>query len=204
MSRLILWRHGRTEWNHTHRIQGQLDTDLDEVGLAQAAAAAPGLAALDPDLIFSSDLLRTRRTAGFLADLTGLPVSLDTRLRERHFGSWQGLTGDEAQQRYPEAWAAIRRGESGGDPTVESLAELGARASAALLEIADRLGGTGTAVVVTHGGAARAGAATLLGLPEPMWRVLAALANCAVTDLRLDPHRGWTLQAHNIAPAVPG
>ena len=68
MTRLILWRHGRTDWNHIHRIQGQLDSELDEVGLAQAAAGAPALAAVQPQLIVSSDLRRTTRTAGFLAD----------------------------------------------------------------------------------------------------------------------------------------
>jgi probable phosphoglycerate mutase len=204
VTRLILWRHGRTAWNHEGRTQGQADPDLDDVGLAQAAATAPALKSMDPDLIVSSDLLRATRTAGFLVELTGLPLALDKRLRERHFGRWQGLTGDEIAQRHPQEWAAVQSGEPDPDPTIEPLAELGRRAGAALTEIADRVGAAGTAVVVTHGGVVRAGAATLLGLPQPRWRVLGVLANCAVTDLRLSPTRGWTLQAHNLTPGGPG
>ena len=201
MTRLILWRHGRTDWNHIHRIQGQLDSELDEVGLAQAAAGAPALAAVQPLLIVSSDLRRTTRTAGFLADLTGLPVELDPRLRERHFGRWQGLTMAEIEQNHAEEWAASQRGEHGADG-VESVAALGERAAAALADIADRVGESGTAVVVTHGGAARAGVATLLGLTAARWHLLGALKNCAMTDLRRDSARGWVLQAHNLPLAT--
>lgn len=210
VTRLILWRHGRTGWNHSGRIQGQLDAELDDVGLLQAAATAPALAALAPLLVVSSDLSRASRTAQFLGELTGLPVTLDPRLRERHYGRWQGLTGEEIAQRYPAEYAAWRRGEPEPDPTIEPLAAFGARSSTALREIADRLDGTGTAVVVTHGGAAQAGAATLLGLPPSLWRALAVLSNCAVMDLRLNPNRGWTLHAHNLLgpddppPGQPG
>jgi probable phosphoglycerate mutase len=197
--RLILWRHGRTDWNHTHRSQGQLDSELDEVGLAQAAAAAPVLAAMQPSLIVSSDLRRTTRTAGFLADLTGLPLDLDRRLRERHFGRWQGLTLAEIEQNHPDEWAATQRGEHDQDG-VEPLASLGERAGSALVDIAGRLGESGVAVVVTHGGAARAAAGTLLELPLARWHMLGALGNCAISDLRRHPSRGWFLHAHNVAP----
>jgi probable phosphoglycerate mutase len=200
VTRLILWRHGRTDWNHTHRIQGQLDSELDELGLAQAATAARALAALEPDLIVSSDLRRATRTAGFLADLTGLPVELDQRLRERHFGRWQGLTLAEIEEHHPAPWAATQRGEHDTDG-VEPMASLGERSVAALVEIAGRVGESGTAVVVTHGGAARAGAGALLELPIATWYVLGVLGNCAVSDLRRHPTRGWFLYAHNVPPA---
>src|SRR5690606_19337304 len=81
--RLILWRHGQTAWNVTGRVQGQTDVDLDETGVAQAAATAPRVAQYRPDLIVSSDLRRAARTAAALADVTGLPVEYDARLRER-------------------------------------------------------------------------------------------------------------------------
>jgi probable phosphoglycerate mutase len=195
--RLILWRHGRTDWNHTHRIQGQLDSELDDVGLAQAAAMAPVLAAMEPKLIVSSDLRRTTRTAGFLADRTGLALELDPRLRERHFGRWQGLTLAEIEQSHPDEWAATQRGEHGSDG-VEPLASLGERAGSALADIAGRLGESGLAVVVTHGGAARAGVGTLLELPQARWHALGALGNCAISELRWLRHRGWVLHAHNV------
>ena len=60
--RLVLWRHGRTAWNETGRVQGRVDIDLDEIGLAQAEQSAPGVAAYRPSLIVSSDQVRAART----------------------------------------------------------------------------------------------------------------------------------------------
>ena len=91
MTRLIIWRHGRTEWNATDRVQGHSDVDLDVVGVAQAAESAARIAAHGPDLIVSSDLRRAARTAAVLASITGRTVDYDNRLRERHYGPWQGL-----------------------------------------------------------------------------------------------------------------
>ena len=88
--RIVLLRHGRTEWNATRRYQGQADPPLDEVGQAQAIEAAALVAAMRPDLLVSSDLQRACQTAEKLASLTGLELSLDARLRERHLGHWQG------------------------------------------------------------------------------------------------------------------
>src|SRR2546426_12681041 len=98
MTRLLVVRHGRTGYNATDRIQGQLDTQLDEVGRAQAAAAATRLAAFEPDVIVSSDLSRAADTAAALSAVTGLPVSYDSRLRERGFGQGQGLLGSEGAE----------------------------------------------------------------------------------------------------------
>lgn len=201
MIKLVLWRHGRTDFNHEHRIQGQLDSQLDEVGLAQAAAAAPRLAALHPDLIVSSDLSRAWRTAHYLAESTGLSVEPDQRLRERHFGRWQGLLRDEIAQHYPAEAAAGRAGVLDPDPTIEPLAELAERVRKAFVEIAGRLADGGTAVLVTHGAAARAGSTVLLGLPLELFRVFGVLDNCATSHLSHsgeDPERGWALQAHNL------
>ena len=77
--RLVLWRHGQTVWNFEDRFQGQTDIPLDETGVAQAGRAAS--------------------TAAPLARITGLPVSLDKDLRERHGGEWEGLTGPEIRAR---------------------------------------------------------------------------------------------------------
>src|SRR5690606_18245837 len=91
-SRLILWRHGHTEWNAERRVQGHSDVPLSALGHAQAAEAAPLLAAFAPDAIVSSDLRRCTETAAALARHTGLPVRRDPRLRERYYGEWEGLT----------------------------------------------------------------------------------------------------------------
>ena len=82
MSRLLLWRHGRTAWNNERRFQGQTDVDLDETGVQQAIDAAPHLAAREPKLIISSDLGRATQTARALVELTGLPLQLDLHAAE--------------------------------------------------------------------------------------------------------------------------
>jgi probable phosphoglycerate mutase len=197
MNRLILWRHGQTAWNAEDRIQGQTDVELSERGFAEAAAVAPKLAALRPDLLAASDLRRAADTAAQLAAVTGLPVTLDTRLRERNFGDWQGHTLAEVQERWPVAFDRWRAGLPVGESGVEDLEDLAKRVAAALQELVARVPG-GTVVVATHGGAARHGTAALLGWPEPVANTLAGLVNCHWTELRFDPVRGWRLTAHNV------
>ncbi len=197
MTRLFIWRHGRTAWNAEHRAQGQTDVELDERGHAQAAAAAARLAQRQPDAIVSSDLRRAAQTAHYLAEATGLPVRYDERLRERHFGAWQGLTGAEMAAQYPEQHAAWRAGHRDIDGLgMESLADLEKRAIAACLDAAAALPG-GTTVLTAHGGTAKYGVTALLGWPEHQVRSLGALENCHWIELRDTPHRGWQLWSYN-------
>src|SRR5690606_23992047 len=137
--RLILWRHGQTAWNVTGRVQGQTDVDLDETGVAQAAATAPRVAEYRPDLIVSSDLRRAARTAAALADVTGLPVEYDARLRERYYGEWQGLEHAEIKERYPEQYARWGVVEPIGVDTIELLPDMAARVAEAMRDIAERI-----------------------------------------------------------------
>jgi broad specificity phosphatase PhoE len=197
MTRLIIWRHGRTEWNVSDRVQGHADVDLDEVGLREAAESAPAIAALRPDTIVSSDLRRAVHTAAALSEVTGLPVAYDARLRERNFGPWQGLTVTEIEHDYPEEWARWRAGEPLTIAGIETEDDLGKRAAAAFRDIADQAAG-GTTVVVTHGGTTRAGCAGLLGWPPAVWHTLGGLRNCARAELEYSRTRGWRLTAYNL------
>ncbi|SFL00879.1 probable phosphoglycerate mutase [Geodermatophilus ruber] len=202
MSRLLIWRHGRTEWNATGRFQGQLDPPLDEEGRRQAARSARHLAAAvgpaeDP-VVVSSDLCRAVQTATELTDLLGVPLREDPRLREVGMGSWEGLTRAEVAERYPEQytdWIAGRpiRGRGGEDP-----ATVPARALAALGDLPD----TPVAVVVTHGGTAARLMERLLGLGPEHRRVFGPLANSAWSELALQSGR-WRLLRHNVAPHQP-
>jgi glucosyl-3-phosphoglycerate phosphatase len=196
VTRLIIWRHGRTAWNAENRVQGQTDVDLDAAGREQAAVAAARLAGRRPDAIVASDLLRALQTAQALATLTGLPVSQDRRLRERHFGEWQGLTMREVTARFPEAHTRWRAGLPVGACGLEEVDDLAKRVADGLREAAE-LAPDGTVVVATHGGAARYGVAALLGWPAPVTRTLGSLANCHWVELRSDPELGWRLLAYN-------
>lgn len=106
--RLVMLRHGQTEWNAGSRMQGQIDTDLTDLGRQQADAAAELLAKRQPLLIVSSDLRRALDTAVALGDRSGQPVSIDTRLRETHLGDWQGMTHVEVDDVSPGARLAWR------------------------------------------------------------------------------------------------
>jgi glucosyl-3-phosphoglycerate phosphatase len=189
-ARLVLWRHGQTIWNAEHRFQGQTDIELDQTGVAQAERAARLLAALRPDVIVSSDLIRAANTAAALASVTGLPVSYDKDLRERHGGRWEGLTDTEIRTRYPEDYTAWM------PPDGEPSAAVADRVAAALLRVADALPAHGLAVVVSHGAAIRFGMSRLLGMPDELFHVLGPLSNCSWSVLGTR-HGGWRVLEHN-------
>jgi broad specificity phosphatase PhoE len=194
--RVVLLRHGRTEWNATGRFQGQLDSPLDRIGKAQALDAAVAVAAMDPDAIVSSDLSRAADTAGAVAAELDTVVVADARLREIDLGAWQGLTRAEARERYPEEYAGWQAGEDSRRGGGETYAEVGARAAECVVEWLDKLGSGSTLLAVTHGGTARATIGTLLDLPPDTWWRLAPLGNCRWSLLG-DIGRGWRLEEHN-------
>ncbi|MFY1687297.1 histidine phosphatase family protein [Plantactinospora sp. WMMB782] len=203
MTRLIVWRHGNTDWNAANRVQGQTDVPLNDLGREQAAAAAPLLAALRPDAIVASDLRRAADTAAALAALTGLPVRTDARLRERFYGLWQGLLMTEVAQRFPAEYARWRTGDPDPGSEVESLDDLGKRVGTALQDAADAVPG-GTIVVATHGGGARQGCGYLIGWDSTVLRSVGPLNNCHWTELRHDGVRGWQLRGHNVGLVAQG
>ncbi|WP_433301894.1 histidine phosphatase family protein [Actinoplanes sp. CA-030573] len=199
MTRLIVWRHGNTDWNAGHRVQGQTDVPLNAVGRQQAVDAAELLIKMRPDAIVASDLQRAADTAAALAALSGLSINYDKRLRERYFGSWQGRTTAEVAALHPEEYARWKAGqEVGGD--VESLIDLGERVAEALRAAAGLAPPGGTVVVATHGAAARQGIGRLLGWPLEQLRTLRALQNCHWVELTHDRDRGWQVAAYNVGP----
>lgn len=198
---VVLWRHGQTTWNAEGRFQGQTDVPLDDLGRAQARAAAGLLARLEPSLLVSSDLARARTTAEALAEVTGLPVELDPDLRETNGGVFQGLTGAQIRERHPQDWAAWVSGDPHHrPPSGESRTDVAARMLAAVLRAAGRVSGDGLVVLATHGGAARLAVAQLIGLPLERVGSLGVISNTAWTMLerRAGPRSDeWVLVEHN-------
>lgn len=199
--KIVFWRHGRTPWNAEQRFQGQTDIDLDEVGTGQAVRAAGMLATLEPSMIVASDLLRARATAAPLARLLDLEVRLDEGLRETFAGEWEGLTRPELESGYGDllaSWSSgadIRPGLTG-----ETRREVAARMTAAVNRALTDVEAGQVLVVVTHGGAARAGIGQMLELPAEHWAVLGVLTNCSWSVLveNLSGHGPrWRLQEYN-------
>ena len=187
--RLVMLRHGQTEFNAGSRMQGQLDTDLSDLGRAQAVAAAEVLAKRQPLLIVSSDLRRAHDTALTLGAHSALPVTVDTRLRETRLGDWQGMTHAEVDAVSPGARLAWRDdatwaphgGESRIDVADRSLplvAELIAAEPQWGCEDPDR-----PVVLVAHGGLIAALTASLLDLPVDSWPVLGGMGNASWAQL---------------------
>ncbi|GAB1645629.1 histidine phosphatase family protein [Krasilnikovia sp. MM14-A1259] len=200
MTRLIVWRHGNTDWNAARRVQGQTDVPLNDLGQRQAVDAAELLARLRPAAIVSSDLRRAADTASALAALTGLDVHTDPRLRERYFGPWQGLTMAEVAQARPQEHARWKVGDDVIGDDIETLSDLGKRVADGLQAAADLVPPGATVVAATHGAAARQGIGHLVGWPTEQLRTLRALQNCHWVELTHDEARGWQIGAYNVGP----
>ncbi|CAA9349616.1 MAG: Glucosyl-3-phosphoglycerate phosphatase [uncultured Nocardioidaceae bacterium] len=176
--RLVVWRHGRTEWNAQGIAQGQSDVPLDDVGREQASTAAPLVARYEPARIVSSDLSRALDTAQALADLAGLAVQPDPRLREFDLGAREGQTMQESFAMFPDEMAAWQRGEEARFGAGETLGEAAKRFAAALDDVADATGPGDVSVVVSHGGGMRAGICAWLGFPQSLWGRFGGFGNC--------------------------
>ena len=152
VTRLCLVRHGETEWNAARRIQGQIDIGLNETGLRQAEAAGRWLKMAGIMALYSSDLKRARTTAEAIGQALGLVPVLVPEMRERRYGTFEGLTYDEAKVKYPEGYAAFEgRNADYSFENGESLHAMFERVTSRLKKIAAAHAGQNV-VVVLHGG----------------------------------------------------
>ncbi len=164
-TRILIVRHGETEWNLEGRVQGHLDSPLTDLGVKQAEAAAEALLSESIDLLVSSDLLRARKTAEIISSRLGMGALIDARLRERNLGSVQGFTKDELQQQHPVEFESFP--SSGPDhayPGGETTRQHVDRIVACLTDLAEEHTGKHIAVV-THGGSVSCFLRYVLDLP---------------------------------------
>lgn len=180
-TRLVLVRHGESIWNAERRIQGQSGPGLSDIGHEQAVHTGRWVAEAHPDAaVVSSDLPRAMETATPIAEGLGVDIELDEGLRERHFGSWQGvliaeIDGVDAERavRWRDGDDVI--GELGG----EANDEFRVRVKQTLNQIADDHEGR-TVIVVCHGGVVWHGIHAVVGLGLPS---LGAVGNACVSEL---------------------
>jgi glucosyl-3-phosphoglycerate phosphatase len=188
--RLLLLRHGRTEWNDSRRAQGQADVELDHVGHEQAMRVADLLKQLSPARLWSSDLRRAVQTAEHVGRACGLEVETDPRLREFAVGERQGLTFDEAVERWPHVAGAVGFGEQLRDiPGAETEDEVWDRAVPAVREHLDELAPGETGIAVTHGAAMKLALCGVLGWPREVVGTLGVFDNCQWCSLELPAGR---------------
>ncbi len=179
-AKLIVIRHGETEWNSKGIWQGQLDSPLTEKGVSQANAVGQRLKDFLPiESIYSSDLGRCLRCAQLAADLLGLEVRTDLRLRERSFGVIEGMEKKVSQVKFPGVWDRLnKRDENFAPEGGESLKEKQMRFDEIYNELAEENKGR-TVVVFTHGGGVDAILRSALGITMKMERPY-TLWNCAI------------------------
>lgn len=203
-ARVLIWRHGQTDWNAEYRWQGKTDIPLNEIGISQAMTAAHAIAALKPDQIVASPLQRAHRTASALAEIVNLEIQIDERLRETDGGIWEGMTQADIRSQYAAelaAWFADPHLPAG--MTGESPAEVGHRMRTAIDHHAQALG-EGLLVVASHGGAARMGIVNMLDLPPERLSTFRVLNNCAWAVLEHDDvHGRWQLLEYNQLASPP-
>jgi len=203
LHKVTFWRHGQTDLNLALRIQGGSDYPLNQTGLDQARVAAPVLAdETRPTAIYSSNLERAYATAEELAAVTGLPVAVDERMRERSYGDWEGHTGEEILAKWPEAGKVWREGGQPEGVRVETKTDCGARMAAAVEDIAVALADSPEphhVIVTAHGGSILNGIVTLLGLDPAVFAGIRGMDNCNWSTLLYQPHMpmDWRLLSYN-------
>ncbi|EKF20417.1 histidine phosphatase family protein [Nitratireductor pacificus] len=195
MKRVMLVRHGQSEWNAERRLQGQADIALSGLGREQAVALRPVVAALDPDLTISSDLRRAHDTARLvgIAD----PVC-DAALREIDVGDWTGRPIASIRETEPDAYQGWRAGTH-TPPSGECWADFVARTSGSVL---NALRSSQRLLVVCHGGVIRALLESLIDLPP---KRIIPVGPASLTILAERPAGSGTmrLELFNYSPLGP-
>lgn len=191
-TRLILTRHGQTDWNLQRRFQGQQDRPLTELGIEQANQLAARLQMVPIDAIYSSPLQRAHRTAEIIAAAHNMPVITDPRLSEMAWGIFEGLTKEEVLMRYPET-AAMLNGTTRNiqAPGGETRQQCGQRMQTAVNDIVTNHPNQ-TVLLVSHGGALSTLMRVTLGL-EASSPIQFHFGNCTLSELLLSPNRAPAL-----------
>lgn len=191
MTRIVLIRHGETEWNALGLYQGQQNSPLTDEGRQQARALAVRLRDEPLDALYASDLERTQETAAPLVEATGLDLRIEPGLGERHYGIFQGLARSDVEGLHPEAHAAYISGDPDYQiPEGESTRQFFERVVQCLEQLAARHAGEHIAVV-THGGTITMAIKYVLGLDLAAERRF-AMANTSY-NLICHQNGGWML-----------
>lgn len=172
MARIVLIRHGQTEWNREERFRGRVDIDLDEMGFRQAEAAAQRIAQWEVAAIYSSPLKRALATAGIIAKRLGLSVEPLDGINDMDFGVWQGLSVSEVREKYPELFDLWRYSPQRLKiPGGESLEDVQNRVDATINDLAARHENE-TVALVTHRVVCKVLLCHLLGLDNShFWQI---------------------------------
>lgn len=198
VKRVLIVRHGETDYNATRRYQGYLDIPLNTIGQEQAQKLGVYLkdGGWELDAIYSSDLKRAYGTAQEIATVLGMDVVNEVRLREINVGIFQGKTREEIQAQHPEEWAQWRTDDGFVAPNGESRLQLRARAYEAWQEVTEQ-DDASTIMLVAHGGTIRQLMEQLIpadDLPQLYF------VNTSLTILERNADDTWSITAMGTTP----
>ncbi|MDO5748000.1 MAG: histidine phosphatase family protein [Actinomycetaceae bacterium] len=197
--KIVLWRHGQTDYNLQGKVQGQVQTSLNDTGFAQAKNAAVILQGFQPVKVVTSDLPRAKETADELSALVGVETILDERFRERAFGCFEGLTAQQMRKEYQDYFDQWRRTGECEDAGIELRTAVGRRVRDAIVEYAEQMSDGQSIVITSHGSSITQGIVTLLGLDPFEWQGIRGLDNCHwAVMIPHDKAPGWRLAGHNL------
>lgn len=201
VKRVILIRPGETDWNKMGRWQGCVASRLNEHGRQQALALAKYIRNIGLSALYSSDLVRAVQTAELLAERLGDKPVLDSRWRERHVGSWQGMTLDEMREWYPDEYQKLQADpENYRIPGGESRADVRKRVTAAFRDVLAEDRGS-TVGIISHTTATH----LLLNSLMPGYDMYGSvLGNTSVTTIALNESGQWELVTANDVAHLEG
>ncbi len=197
-TRIFLTRHGQTVTNKEGRFCGHSETDLTELGEAQARSLGARLATEKIDACYTSDFSRAMRTAALIAGERRITPQVDPDLRELHYGQWELERESEIRKRSPEQHKLMREEHpSWRPPGGETVAEVRARTFAAFERIVAAQGGK-RVLVVSHGTAINCLLSAILGMPEShVFRI--DVANCGLTEIDVRAGRAYLARINETA-----
>jgi broad specificity phosphatase PhoE len=202
-ARFYFLRHGESEGNRTNTIQGHQDYPLSDLGRRHARAAGRWLADKDVELLYASPLERARETAEIIARESGAPLPVETTdLMELDTGVFSGLSFEEIEDRYPEAWQLFRVESWESVPGAEPIASLYDRAERHWNRLVDDANeGAGVVVSVTHGGLLQWIVKATLGDSNQRWMPIVKGTNCGIFLLTVRPVNYDTEKPAGLDPA---
>lgn len=197
--RLHIVRHGQTDWNAQRRIQGQLDSQLDEVGQQQAIERGHDFVDMDLTAVYSSSSLRTRQTTELILGDRHDMVTFRDDLREVRLGVWQGLYWADVEKEHPEMVKAHDNASQdfnveGAERSAE-VQERGITAIESIIEAHKHSEPSDNILIVSHGAIMRTILAYYLAIPLSELINLPPLPNCAhcIIDVNADKRQVLTI-----------
>jgi len=192
--KLIIARHGETDWNVNEVFRGRLDIELNETGHKQARLMADYLAGTRLSAVYSSPLKRALETAQAVAGRQGIEVTASPELTDMDFGEWQGLSIKTVRDEYPEFFARwLEEPHHLKVPGGESLLDVRERSLLLVNRVAEQA--AGDVLLVSHRVVGKILTCALLGLDDShFWNV--KLDTCGLTTFELEDER-LVLTGHN-------